>query len=735
MPKAADAGLRTVRSRKTCADRERVLLPALGRCVSCDVEVCLGGIRGHFIAALLVGLAWGGHREVAGQDALVLSTGGSRGFVHAGALMALEERGYDPGIVVGNSMGAVIGALYAAGYTAPEIWNLVATTDWSDVFMSEPIVVGPSRTVHFPMVRLAVGRRPLELHRGFIPDWRVNRLLVRLLFAPQAASRGDFDRLARRYRAVTADMATGERVVLGSGDLARAVRASMATPGFFSPVQWGDTLLADGGIVDYLPISVARELGARFVVAVDISNPPDTLAGLDPVALGGRAVALLMVNAAPEVRPPDVLVLPPLDPGFSGARFPGDVTPLLRLGREAALDALPDRPGGGIEPRPMPAPLSRLDSLVVEAGDPALEAMGRRAFSSLVPGPFDADAILGRVDGLYASGILGGVWPRVEPGGAPGSDGQGGDRLVVRLEASPTLSLSGGAGYDNDRGGRIWAALQRRTRLGTLPTELTAAAATEGIAMWASLASRLHVGRGPLALTGGLHYREMDERLFDDDVEVIGEREMQRMGGWAGMELRQAFPDRVLSAVVHAEFVDVEGGPSGPSVGPRVTLTRASPPSRVVGVPTELTLGARFGGVDYLEARARASRELPLPGTRAAGVLDAQVTSRGAPADVRLALGDDGGLPGHRWGVERGRARVLAGADLAWPLPLDGFVRLRARVGAAPLELDDLAATGAWAVGAALEGFWSTPLGPVVIGVGVNGRGEQRIDVGLGSPM
>ncbi|MBW3534167.1 MAG: patatin-like phospholipase family protein [Gemmatimonadetes bacterium] len=693
----------------------------------------MGDPRRRFIAALFLGLAWGGHHELAGQDALVLSTGGSRGFVHAGALMALEERGFDPGVVVGNSMGAVIGALYAAGYTAPEIWNLVATTDWSDVFMPEPIVVGPSRAVHFPMVRLAVGHRPLELHRGFIPDWRVNRLLVRLLFAPQAASRGDFDRLARRYRAVTVDLATGERVVLGSGDLARAVRASMATPGFFSPVQWGETLLADGGIVDYLPVSVARELGARFVVAVDISTPPDTLAGLDPVALGGRAVALLMVNAAPHGPPPDVLVRPPLDPGFSGARFPGDVTPLLRLGREAALDALPDRTGGGIEPRPMPAPPSRLDTLVVEAANPSLEAMGRRAFSSLVPGRFDADAILQRVDGLYASGIFGGVWPRLEPG--VDGDARGGDRLAVRLEAAPALSLSGAAGYDNDRGGRVWGALQRLTSLGTLPTELTAAAATDGVSMWASLGSRLHVGRGPLALTGGLHYREMDERIFDDDMEVSGEREIQRMGGWAGLEMRQAFPDRVLTAVVHAEAVDVEGGASGPSVGPRVTLTRASPPSRVVGVPTELILGARIGGVDYVEARARASRELPLPLTRAAAVLDAQLTSAGAPADVRLALGDDGGLPGHRWGVERGRARLLAGADLAWPLPLEGFVRLRARVGAAPLELDDLAESGAWAVGAALEGFWPTPLGLVVIGFGVNGRGEHRVDVGLGPPM
>src|SRR5690606_2172853 len=127
-------------------------------------------------------------------DALVLSTGASRGLAHAGALVALEYGGFDPALVVGASMGAVIGALYAAGYTAAEVRDVALRSDWVDLFTPAPREVGPARAPLFPGLTVGIETGPLEVSRGFIPDWRVNRFLTRALFDAGARARSDFDR-------------------------------------------------------------------------------------------------------------------------------------------------------------------------------------------------------------------------------------------------------------------------------------------------------------------------------------------------------------------------------------------------------------------------------------------------------------------------------------------------------------------------------------------------------------
>src|SRR5688500_2920110 len=211
--------------------------------------------------------------------------------------MALDSIGYDPDLVVGASMGAVIGALYASGRTPAEISQMLVATQWGDVFKPHALVVGPSRQILSPAIRLGVNLATFEVSRGFIQDWRVNRLLANLLFEAGAASRGDFDRLPRRFRAVVADLSTGQEIVLAKGDLARAVRISMGTPGFFAPLVWDGRLLTDGGVANYLPISVARGLGASHIVAVDVSRQKPRIERTDPAAIGGRALGLLMRNA------------------------------------------------------------------------------------------------------------------------------------------------------------------------------------------------------------------------------------------------------------------------------------------------------------------------------------------------------------------------------------------------------------------------------------------------------
>src|SRR5262245_41765447 len=131
----------------------------------------------------------------AAQQALVLSGGGARGLAHVGVVMQLEELGYETDLVVGTSMGAVVGALYAAGYDPDEIRSRILSTRWSELFDPTPVVVGPDRAIRTPSFIFDLETGWLRAHRGLIGQWRVNRALVRLFFDANARSRGDFDHL------------------------------------------------------------------------------------------------------------------------------------------------------------------------------------------------------------------------------------------------------------------------------------------------------------------------------------------------------------------------------------------------------------------------------------------------------------------------------------------------------------------------------------------------------------
>src|SRR5690606_31355801 len=127
---------------------------------------------------------------------------------------------------------------------------------------------------------------------------------------------------------------------------------------------------------------------------------------------------------------------------------------------------------------------------------------------------------------------------------------------------------------------------------------LTASASANGVDRWASTGVRLHALRlRPLAWTAGLHARESEVRIVDRDP-TTGDSEVKRLGGWLGVELRSAFPDRLLALTMTGERVDVERVEKGWSFGPLLRLSGAAVPDRPVGTPAELEAGWRFGAVD-----------------------------------------------------------------------------------------------------------------------------------------
>ncbi|MBW3571474.1 MAG: patatin-like phospholipase family protein [Gemmatimonadetes bacterium] len=659
-------------------------------------------------------------------EALVLSGGGSRGLAHVGVVLGLEQLGHDPDLVVGTSIGALVGALYAAGYPPEEIERRVTEVDWGEIFTPAPLLAGPDREARYPLLLYDLQTDTLRFNRGFIPQWRINRLLVRLLFDAEARSRGDFDRLARRYRAVAADLRTGEPVVLARGDLALAARASMAVPGVFAPVVWDGRSLVDGGIASNVPTEVARRLGATRVIAVDANRAdPGTVSRSAP-AVAGRAVQLLQANADRGDPPPDVLVVPRLDPTFYGITFPADPEPLFRAGREAARQAPPAarrRPA----PRPLPSPPRAFGALRVEAPDSASAALARRVFRGIAPGAYDPARVLRAVDRLYTTGLFEGVWPRVENGA--GADAA--PDLVVRLDAIPRLSLAGSAGYDTDRGGRFWGALQRHGSVLGAPSVTTAAAALDPLRQWASLSVQVHGVRvSPLVWSAGAHWSEVDVRPEAEDAPA-GDTDVRRVGGWAGVELQQLLAERVGSAVLRAERVMVEDGDAGFSAGPHLRIAAPQADYPLVGVPFVAEAEARWGQVAYRRAAARGSLARRVGRLQLAAVGHAAAVSRAAPVDVHPALGDEHAMPGLRWGEGRGPALLLAGVDAAHPIQMRWHARARLRSGAVARTAAGLAGAR-WITGVELGAMRSTPFGAVSVAAGLNSRREGQVILDLG---
>ncbi|HAV10055.1 MAG TPA: hypothetical protein DCX22_00305 [Dehalococcoidia bacterium] len=185
--------------------------------------------------------------QAKGKIGYALGGGVARGLFHIGVLNVLEENHFYPDIIVGTSMGAVIGALYASGMTAGEIKKRAMEMDWRQMYRFADIAM--------PM-------------RGFIQGNRVTSFLKKLL------KEKNFSQLERKFACVATDIMTGEQVVMLKGSLVEAIRASISMPVIFTPVKRRGRYLVDGGLVNVVPVSVCRDLGADYVIGVNVIPVP-----------------------------------------------------------------------------------------------------------------------------------------------------------------------------------------------------------------------------------------------------------------------------------------------------------------------------------------------------------------------------------------------------------------------------------------------------------------------------
>lgn len=266
---------------------------------------------------------------------LVLGGGGARGLAHIGILKVLMREGIRFDCIAGTSMGALVGALYAAG------------VPFSDV--EEEIGRLSHVTEQIRLVDVSISAAGLSIRGRRIYNFMADLLGEDLTFAD----------LRLPLAMVSVDIFTGREVILQGGLVIDAVRASISVPGIFEPVDLGDYRLVDGGVLDNVPIDVARNvLGATRTIAVDVlPNFSRNVPGLKPLETGLQLpfaprslneiyhVLMIMLGAQTENRlhdnPPDLLIRPEISPAVTLLTGFNRGSEIIRAGEDAAVEALP----------------------------------------------------------------------------------------------------------------------------------------------------------------------------------------------------------------------------------------------------------------------------------------------------------------------------------------------------------------------------------------------------------
>lgn len=470
-------------------------------------------------AALLLALAQPVAAQQAcpapGKTALVLSGGGARGLAHVGVIQALDSAGLTPDLVVGTSMGALVGALYASGLDGRALDSLARSLPLTGMFRAAEPRGPASWGSRVPLVMWEEGDRGFTLQGASISQPAINALLNALLLDANLRARGDFDRLPIPLRVVATSLSDRSAVSIGTGDLAHAVRASIALPLIFTPELIDGRYLADGGLAANIPIGIARAHGATRVIVSDVTEPPsDSLNLGSPMGVAERLLDWLFLQPLDSLAPGDLAIRSRAD-GFGTLDFSGRaIDSLVSVGRREAVAALagwkcaaPASASRSIESGS--APVLRgisSGSRDFEATRIVIEALGLE----LGRRP-DTEQLAQGMISLGQRELFRDVW--LHPTGTADT---------LRL-APMTRRLSRrvggiGLGFDNELGGRAWAGFLDR-RVPILRGEGTAILGVSRYDNELLLELRRSTPFGRQAFTPvvRLHLTEGDSRRFTDD--------------------------------------------------------------------------------------------------------------------------------------------------------------------------------------------------------------------------
>ncbi len=703
---------------------------------------------------------------------LVLSGGGARGAAHVGVIRMLEQMHIPIDAIAGTSMGAVVGGLYAAGLSGDEIERVFRELDWQEMIRDR----APRRDLAYRRKQddrniLAKGALGVNasggvvLPLGLVQGHRITQVLRDATV--RVADVQDFDRLPTRFRALATDLETGEAVVMGEGDLVTVLRASMSAPGVLTPVERNGRLLVDGGLVDNLPVELARSMGVDRLIVVDVSFPLARRDGLGSAFDITNQMVGIMVRrgtlaSKQHLQPGDVLIEPDLG-AMTAIEF-GRMPQVMEQGKTAALAQAPalaalSLPAADYEQ--YVAQRARTAEPVVQVAfvrpDAQSQEEARRVeavFGDLAGKPFDRPELQQRLASQYRLDDFESIDYRI----ARDSNGERGLEIDLRRKSWGPAFLRLGVGMVNDYEGGATAnaaAQLRVTRLNALDAEwIIDGQIGEEPKLQTEFYQPLSL-RLPYFVAPGFRYEETTLQIVDDEGRRLG---------------RYRTRDTEVSLAVGAELSNWGEV--------RVGLRRGDGSSRVLigdpGLPTtSFDLGGAFVNFGYdrldsgyfpkqgqaFRASWLADRE-SLGATRDADILHASwqlARSRGRYSvvwsmDGGSALDDQvvspqelftlGGLfdlsgltPGAKVGTQYGIARAIVyrrvsrGGTGFFEFPAYiGFSVEAGNVWATRDDVDfgDLETGGSLFLGA------ESPFGPVYLAAGLASGGERAFYLYLG---
>jgi NTE family protein len=652
------------------------------------------------------------------RTALVLSGGGAKGLAHVGVLRVLDSLGIRPDLIVGTSMGAAVGALYASGYSGRELDSLARVVPLAQLFRTYQPRAPRSLGVLQPLVVWEQGEHRFNLQSAAIVESEVNALVNAALLRGNLLARGDFDSLPIPFRAVATDLSDRTPVVMSSGDLAQAVRASIAVPLLFDPELRDGRYLVDGGLSANLPVAIARAAGAERVIVSDATDhlPPEFDA-YSPLLVADRLVRFLFLQPTDTLTDADVLVRPDVD-RFTSLNFShGNIARLIEVGREAA-DTTLRSPACREERLPARALPTRIGGFRVPDGNHSEQLALERLLGLGLSDSLDPSLLRSRLRGLgVASEDYRAVW--LSPRGT--GDSVEFD-LTLRRAARRVAGL--GLAYDNELGGRMWAGAVDRRLLG-LALEGSGALFLGELRkeLYGGIRRNYQVGRQLIKPTLTVRLASEHVRQFDEAGEELDEADVREAVGFAGFE--RTLPNGWEAGAGLVGHVWDEPDRSDLSTAGATVRAERATADRGREARAEIT----WTGV-YQRAALEAEPSVRLGVVRLVPRLRLG-WGEDLPIHLQFPLGGEDGFPGLHIGERRGNREAMLGAAISTPVLGPVLARLELAVGRTAAGGSLLGDDG-W-VGGARAGLGAeTPVGPVRFeyGYGTEGRGAVYVRLG-----
>lgn len=664
-----------------------------------------------------------------GRTALVLAGGAAKGFAHLGVIRMLDSLGVRPDFIVGTSMGAIVGALYASGYSSHELDSLARSVPLAELIRPRTQSSNRAYALFRPLIYWEVDEGKVRLAPAAVPEQGIDAALNRILLRGNLRARGDFSRLPIDFYAVATDLATQRAVAIHQGDLAQAVRASVALPILFEPVRIGDRTLADGGLAANVPVRIARELGATRVIISDLIRHHTSVVDFgNPLTVAASLIDYLFSQSGDSGLAGDVSIATDVT-GFGNLDFaPATLDTLVARGARTALAALVDH----LECLPHAPPQAiTTDTAAERVLQLTIPGFRRRELEDLLgtlglaQGITLEPQVLRRgFDDFARDGRFRSVW--LNP--TPLDSGLALD-LHVRRAAMGGLGI--GIAYDNELGARMWAGGVLRDPV-TRTFELTGLTTFGGVRRDVLVAARrrIYTFSRPIFMLG-LFAGQQEIPFFDAQGLPSFRPRLSEATGTLGFEWTPG-SSWLFRLGGEARAWSDTGDAGHQALNAVFLAQRSTEDGEILS-----TVHVEFGRAFQREALVwrqpfRAGRWSIIPGVRAGIIRGTEV-----PLQLTFPLGGTDGFPGLHLLERRGGNEAMV--TMAVTYQLTGPLAARVEMSAGDVRADSagfvrpLFQGQDWLVGWRLGlGIRNSPLGPVRLEYGATSvAGDYRDQIFL----